>query len=209
MSLEGFHEVSLPMKLALAAVGGPERRVETVTLANGFEARNASWAGSRRRWDIGSAAARIETLQALIAFFEARGGKLHGFRFRDILDDRSSLPGADISATDQMLGPGDGARRTFALVKQYGDAGGGWRRRIFKPVAGSVRVAVDGQEAAFSLGASHGEVTLVEAPPAGAVVTAGFRFDCPVRFDTDRLDVSLENFGAGRVIRVPLVEIIG
>lgn len=205
MSLALFHEVSLPIPLALAASGGPERRVETVMLASGQEARNAAWAGSRRRWDIGSAAARVETLQVLIAFFEARGGRLHGFRFRDMLDDRSGLPGADVSPLDQAMGVGDGACTEFALVKHCG----GWARRIWKPVSGSVRVAVDGAEAAFSVDTATGLVTLAEAPAAGAAVTAGFRFDCPVRFDADRLDVTLEGFGAGRAIRVPLVEIIG
>ena len=106
------------MPLALAASGGPERRVETVTLANGQEARNATWAGSRRRWDIGSAAARVETLQALIAFFEARGGRLHGFRFRDRMDDRSGAPGAEVSPLDQAIGTGDGTQAAFPLVKQ-------------------------------------------------------------------------------------------
>jgi len=193
------------MPLALAASGGPERRVETVTLTNGQEARNAAWAGSRRRWDIGSAAARVETLQALIAFFEARGGRLHGFRFRDMLDDRSGVPGAEVTPLDQVIGVGDGARAEFALVKRYG----GWARPIWKPVAGSVRVAVDGAEGTFSVDAATGLVTLEEAPAPGAAVTAGFRFDCPVRFDADRLDVTLEGFGAGRAIRVPLVEILG
>lgn len=205
MSMALFHEVSLPMALALAASGGPERRVETVTLSGGQEARNAAWAGSRRRWDIGSAAARLETLQALIAFFEARGGRLHSFRFRDMLDERSGLPGAEVSPMDQSIGVGDGAGKEFALVKHYG----GWARRIWKPVAGSVRVAVDGAEAAFSVDTATGVVTLAAAPPEGAAVTAGFRFDCPVRFDTDRLDVTLESFGAGRAIRVPLIEIVG
>lgn len=205
MSLALFHEVNLPLPLALAATGGPERRVETLTLSGGQEARNAAWAGSRRRWDVGSAVARIETLQALIAFFEARGGKLYGFRFRDMLDDRSGAPGTEVSAQDQAIGLGDGARTEFALVKHYG----GWARRIWKPVAGSVRVAVDGMEAAFGVNTETGVVTLASAPLVGALVTAGFRFDCPVRFDTDRLDVTLEGFGAGRAIRVPLVEIIG
>lgn len=205
MSLALFHEVNLPVPLAIAASGGPERRVETVTLNGGQEARNAVWAGSRRRWDVGSAAARMETLQALIAFYEARGGKLYGFRFRDMLDDRSSDPGTEVSALDQAIGVGDGTRREFALVKHYG----GSARRIWKPVAGSVRVAVDGSEAAFSVDVGTGLVTLDIAPGEGAAVTAGFRFDCPVRFDTDRLDVTLEGFGAGRALRVPLVEIIG
>jgi uncharacterized protein (TIGR02217 family) len=41
----------------------------------------------------------------------------------------------------------------------------------------------------------------------GAVVTAGFRFDVPVRFDTDRLDIDLSAFTAGEIPAIPLVEI--
>ncbi|MEQ9507071.1 MAG: DUF2460 domain-containing protein [Hyphomonas sp.] len=197
--------MSLPMPLALAASGGPERRVEVVPLANGGEARNAVWSGSRRRWEIGSTVTRLDALQGLIAFFEARGGRLHGFRFRDRLDDRSGVTGTDVSPVDQTIGMGDGETTSFALVKAYGD----WQRRIWKPVAGSVRVAVDGVEVAASEDPVTGIVTLAEPPAEGAAVTAGYLFDCPVRFDVDRLDVNLEAFGAGRVIRVPLVELIG
>lgn len=205
MSLALFHEVSLPMPLALAASGGPERRVEIVPLAGGGEARNAVSAGSRRRWEIGSTVTRLDALQELIAFFEARGGRLHGFRFRDRMDDRSGVAGTEASPIDQVIGAGDGETVSFALVKAYGD----WQRRIWKPVAGSVRVAVDGLEVSASDDPATGIVTLAEPPVEGAVVTAGYLFDCPVRFDLDRLDVNLEAFGAGRVIRVPLVELIG
>lgn len=205
MSLANFHEVSFPLPLALAASGGPERRTEVVPLASGGEARNAVWAGSRRRWDVGSAVTRLDALQALVAFFEARGGRLHGFRFRDALDDRSCAPDGVVSGTDQVLGTGDGVTRVFALRKAYG----AYWRSILKPVAGTVIVAVDGVVAGAELDATTGMVMLDVAPGEGAVVSAGFRFDCPVRFDTDRLDVSLEAFGAGRVIGVPLVELVG
>jgi len=205
VSLANFHEVSFPVPLALAASGGPERRTEVVTLASGAEARNATWAGSRRRWDVGSAVTRIEMLQAVVSFFEARGGRLNGFRFRDALDDSSGAPGAAVSAVDQVIGTGDGARAVFHLVKAYGD----YSRRILKPVAGSVVVAVDGIGVAASVDVATGMVTLGAAPAEGAVVTAGYRFDCPVRFDTDRLDVNLEAFGAGRVLSIPLIELVG
>lgn len=205
MSLANFHEVSFPVPLALAASGGPERRTEVVTLASGMEARNALWAGSRRRWDVGSAVTRLETLQAVVAFFEARGGRLSGFRFRDALDDRSCAPGGIVSAADQAIGTGDGETVSFQLVKAYG----GYARRILKPVAGSVLVAVDGVGVAASVEAATGIVTLAAAPVEGAAVTAGYRFDCPVRFDTDRLEVNLEAFGAGRVLSIPLVELVG
>ena len=70
-------------------------------------------------------------------------------------------------------------------------------------------VAVDGVVVGADLDATTGMLMLDAAPGAGAAVTAGFRFDCPVRFDVDRLDVSLEAFGAGRVVGVPLVELVG
>nr|WP_321440318.1 DUF2460 domain-containing protein [uncultured Hyphomonas sp.] len=205
MSLNNFHEVSFPVPLALAASGGPERKTEVVTLASGAEARNALWAGSRRRWDVGSAVTRLDTLQTVVAFFEARGGRLNGFRFRDALDDRSCAPGAVVGATDQVIGTGDGVTDTFQLVKTYG----GYARPVLKPVAGSVVVAVDGAPVSASVDTATGLVTLGAAPAEGAVVTAGYRFDCPVRFDADRLDVNLEAFGAGRVLSIPLIELVG
>jgi uncharacterized protein (TIGR02217 family) len=205
VSLRNFHEVSFPVPLALAASGGPERKTEVVTLASGAEARNALWAGSRRRWDVGSAVTRLDSLQAVVAFFEARGGRLSGFRFRDALDDRSCAPGGTVSAVDQVIGTGDGVTAAFQLVKAYGT----YARRILKPVAGSVLVAVDGAPVSAGVDETTGIVTLASAPAEGASITAGYRFDCPVRFDTDRLDVNLEAFGAGRVLSIPLIELVG
>jgi uncharacterized protein (TIGR02217 family) len=50
-------------------------------------------------------------------------------------------------------------------------------------------------------------VLLDEAPAAGAVVTAGFLFDVPVRFADDRLEVSRATFLAGEIASVPLIEV--
>ena len=71
-------------------------------------------------------------------------------------------------------------------------------------------VAVDGEplsEADFEVETTTGRVTLAEAPEADAAVTAGFLFDTPVRFDADRLEVTLESFDAGRMAAVPLIEV--
>ncbi|RMD47084.1 MAG: TIGR02217 family protein, partial [Alphaproteobacteria bacterium] len=52
-----------------------------------------------------------------------------------------------------------------------------------------------------------GVITFTTAPGDGAEVTAGFEFDVPVRFDTDRISVSVARFRAGEVPSVPVVEI--
>ncbi len=201
-----FHEVSLPARLAFGSTGGVERRTEVVTLGSGFERRSTPWAHGRRRYLIGAGLSSLDDMAALTAFFDARRGRLCGFRFRDFADFKSCAPGATPAATDQVLVEGDGQQTTFQLSKLYGDQA----RVIGKPVAGSVSVAVDGEALsleAFDVDVTTGLVTLEVAPEAGSVVTAGFLFDTPVRFDADRIEVTLESFDAGRMVAMPLVEI--
>ncbi len=209
--MQDFHEVLFPLDVSLGSSGGPVRRTEIVTLASGREHRNSRWADSRRRYDAGLGVRTLDALHAVVAFFEERRGRLHGFRFRDRIDWRSGPPSAAPGASDQALGTGDGARRAFPLVKTYGGPHAPYRRAIAKPVAGSVRVAVAGVELAasgFACDPATGLVTLSLPPPAGAAVTAGFAFDVPVRFDTDELAVDLSAFEAGAVPTIPLVEIV-
>ncbi len=200
-----FHEVKLPARLAFGSTGGVERRTEIVTLGAGHERRSTPWAMGRRRYLIGANLRSLDDMAELTAFFEARRGRLYGFRFRDFADFKSCGPGGTVKATDQVLGVGDGARTGFALLKAYGDVG----RRIAKPVEGSVVVAVDGvtQSDGSGVDTATGLVTLNDAPPVGAVVSAGFSFDVPVRFDADRIEVTLESFEAGRMAAVPLIEV--
>lgn len=205
-----FHEVSLPARLAFGSTGGVERRTEIVTLGSGFERRSTPWALGRRRYLIGANLKSLDDMAALTAFFEARRGRLYGFRFRDFADWKSCAPTATPGPMDQVLGTGDGMRTAFPLNKRYGDAPDAVERPIAKPVAGSVRVAVDGQDvdgADFAVNGSTGLITFAAAPALGAVVSAGFEFDTPVRFDTDRIEVTLESFDAGRVAAAALIEI--
>jgi uncharacterized protein (TIGR02217 family) len=206
-----FHNVSLPIPFALGASGGPERRVDIVALGSGKEVRNTPWAHGRRRYDVGGAVRTLDELHTLIGFFEARRGKLHGFRFRDPFDWKSCAPMQTPSSSDQPIGVGDGAETNFQLSKVYGAGLGAYARPITKPIAASVRVAVGGVElgpTAFDVDDAIGLVSLDAAPGVSVEVTAGFQFDTPVRFDLDRLDLCLEGFGAGRALAIPLVEIL-
>jgi uncharacterized protein (TIGR02217 family) len=204
-----FHEVRFPDNISRGARGGPERRAQVVELASGDEERNASWANSRRRYDVAYGIRRADDLAAVVAFFEARNGRLHGFRYKDWADYKSCLTSQAITATDQPIGTGNGAVTTFALLKRYSSGAQGWTRVIAKPVAGSVRLALNGVEqmSGWSVDATTGSVTFAAAPGAGVAITAGFEFDVPVRFDTDTLDVTLDIERLGSITSIPLVEI--
>lgn len=208
-----FHDVLFPTGISRGAEGGPERRTDVVVLGSGYEERNSRWADSRRTYNAGYGVRSLDALHEVIAFFEERRGRLHGFRWRDHTDWKSCAPGETITAADQVQGTGDGVEVSFPLIKTYGTSYAPWTRRIFKPVAGSVLVAVDGVAQTdpddYLLDAANGLIVFqpTSIPANGATVTAGFAFDVPVRFDTDQLQINLQGFQAGAIPSIPIVEI--
>jgi uncharacterized protein (TIGR02217 family) len=70
-------------------------------------------------------------------------------------------------------------------------------------------LAGDEKTGAFSFDEATGAVTFTGAvPAAGQAVTAGYEFDVPVRFDTERIEIGLRSFKAGQIPNIPLVEVI-
>ena len=206
-----FHEVRFPATLSFGSVGGPERRTEIVTLANGFEERNTPWAHSRRRYDAGMAMRSLDDVEELIAFFEARHGQLYGFRWKDWSDYRSVASSREIAFDDQVIGNGDGVTTEFQLLKVYRSGEFTYERPIQKPVSGLVRVGladVQGVEGTdFTVDYTTGVVSFDHAPDVDAEVTAGYEFDVPVRFGTESIQTSVAAFKAGDAPSVPIVEV--
>jgi uncharacterized protein (TIGR02217 family) len=212
--MPAFHDIRFPVEIGIRSKGGPERRTDIVTLGSGREERNSRWAHARRRYDAGYGVRSLASLSAVIAFFEERRGRLYGFRFKDRTDFRSSLAGASPQPTDQLLGIGNGTRHAFSLIKTYGVGFAPYQRPITKPVVGSVAVAVAGTPRTagvhYQVDSTSGLITFLPAhlPAVGAAVTAGFEFDVPVRFDTDRLEIDMASFEAGEIPSIPLIEIV-
>ena len=204
-----FHEVRFPDNISRGARGGPERRTQVIELASGDEERNASWANSRRRYDVAYGIRRADDLAAVVAFFEARNGRLHGFRYKDWADYKSCLPSQAITAIDQQIGTGTGSLKIFQLSKRYSSGAQTWARTIAKPVAGTVRVALGmvEQMSGWTMDSTTGVITFTTAPGNGVIIRAGFEFDVPVRFDTDVLDITLDIERLGSITSIPLLEI--
>jgi uncharacterized protein (TIGR02217 family) len=202
--MDAFEDVGFP--IALGREVGVEAAFSTaiVTVAGGAEQRNSEWADARLSFDAGPGLRGEAELHSLIDFFRARRGAAVGFRLQDPLDHSSNLMVGAPGAADQLLGIGDGVRTEFPLIKAYGAQ----VRRITRPVAGTVRVSVDGEErvSGWTL-ADKGVVAFDAAPAEGEEIRAGFRFDVPVRFAEDRLSLSRATFAAGEIPSVPMIEI--
>lgn len=207
----GFHEVRFPGSLSFGSVGGPERHTDVVTLANGYEERNTPWAHSRRRYDAGAAMRSMDDIEQLIAFFEARRGQMYGFRWKDWADYKSGKAQAEPAYTDQIIAIGDDVTAQWQLMKNYRSGEHVYQRPITKPVKGSVIMGLQGEiqeeDVHFEVDYTTGIVTFAHPPNGGDEITAGYEFDVPVRFDTDRIHTNLASFQAGEVPSVPVVEL--
>src|SRR3546814_15943685 len=111
------------------------------------------------------------------------------------------------SMSDQPLGVGDGVRSAFQLCIYYGSGSEAQQRLITRPVAGSIMLGVDGMAVSGWSHLGQGVIAFDEAPAEGAVLTAGFRFDVPVRLAEDRLDGSRATFAAGETPSAPPIPI--
>lgn len=196
----GFEEVRFPADISYGSSGGPEYSTDVVATFSGHEQRNVNWQQARARYNVAHGVKTQAQLNELLAFFRARKGRAYGFRFKDWSDYR---------AQNVLLGLADGVKTAFPLVKTYASGSVEEVRRIHKPVAGTVAMYVDSvlQSGGITVDVATGVVQF-DAPPAeGAMVSADFDFDVPVRFDTDRLSVRLDDYGVYSWADIPLAEI--
>jgi uncharacterized protein (TIGR02217 family) len=210
----GFHEVQFPTGLSYNSSGGPGFNTAIIEMDGGVEERISRWEGARHRYDARYAVRTKEILAEVLTFFRARKGAAYGFRFKDWLDYTTNADGtSDPTDTDNEIGIGDGSTTQFQLVKKYTSGGITRTRNITKPVTGTTVIAIDGtpQGAGWTVDTTTGIVTFSSAPAGAEVITAGCKFDVPVRF-TGEIDslfaVTLQDFDIGAVPNIPLIEVV-
>lgn len=194
-----FHEIRFPTDISYGSSGGPEFNTDVVITNGGYEQRNINWSDARAKYNVAHGVKTPEQLKELISFFRARQGRAFGFRFKDW---------ADFSASDEVIGSGDGVINQFQLKKTY-TSSVSVARDIKKIVSGTTKIYFDDVEqiSGFSVNENSGVVTFASAPAVDVVITADFEFDVPVRFDTDRLSARLESYGVSSWNEIPLVEV--
>ncbi len=203
--MQTFDDIVFPLEIGREAMATAAFSTNVVTTLSGHERRNSDWADARLSYDVGPGVRSEGELGILLDFFRARRGSAIGFRFTDPFDHSSNGMTGVPNMLDQQLGVGDGLRSNFPLIKTYG--GDGQIRRITRPKSGSVLIAVGGVATTGWSLAGDGVIQFETAPVSGAVVTAGYQFDVPVRFADDRIEVARATFGAGDMASVALVEI--
>ncbi|MXO81945.1 TIGR02217 family protein [Altererythrobacter aestiaquae] len=180
--VQAFDDVLYPLALGRDAGVSPGFSTTVAVTASGHERRNSLWSDARLRFDVGPGIRSENELGTLIAFFRARRGAARGFRLTDPFDFSSNAMTGAPNPTDQNLGTGDGITANFALIKSYGDGDEPQIRPITRPRLETLTISIDGEVASDWSWNGDGSITFTAALPEGAIVTAGFLFDVPVRF---------------------------
>ncbi len=195
-----FSETQFPADISYGSAGGPQFSTDVVVTHSGYEQRNSNWSQARLRYNVAYGVKTKPQMEALITFFRARKGQAQAFRFKDW---------NDYEATAQTLENIEESSTDFQLVKHYSEGASTHTRIITKPIADSVKIYVNSvlKNDGYTVDSTTGIVSFASALSGGALVQADFEFDVPVRFATDTLSSSLDDYGIYSVRDIPLVEV--
>lgn len=198
--MSSFHKVTFPSSISFKAEGGPAFKTAIATQKSGKEKRSILWANARSKYEINYKDISKSETNEIISFFMARNGSAYGFRFKDW---------NDFEVTSQNIGVGDSTTTNFQLIKEYGDDENIYKRVINKPVEGSVSIYVNGtlQQGNYSINYNDGVISFDGAVASGAIITADFEFDIPVRFATDMLIAKTESYLKSSIKSISLIEL--
>ena len=185
----------------------PGYLTDVLTIKSGHEGRAAIWDYPRNAYDVGYGIRSMNDIADLLEFFHSVKGQAYGFRFKDWSDYKTCNTNQTVSATDLYLGTGDGSTVDFYIYKPYTKGSLTQYRFIQRIVDETEKVSIDDVETEdYWLHEDEGFIRFITAPAEGEVLKCGFEFDVPVRFDTDFLEISLDNFNQGST-SIPLIEI--
>lgn len=182
-------------RVRLGYVAGPEYSTNVVNYKNGNERRNSNWSLPRRKYQVPYTNITPTQYADLVAAFYAAKGQANGLRFKDWLD---------YSATNQSLGNAPSGTTAVQLIKTYTYGSSLYTRTIKKPVSATVYQA--GIAKPGTLATSTGLFTPSTSWTEGQALTWTGEFDVPVRFASDFLPATWDNFQV-RSLDIELVEI--
>lgn len=196
--MKNFSEQRFPTDISYGSMSETRFSTDIVTTSNGREFRNINFPTGRNRYNIGHGIRTKEQLDRVIEFFRAMRGRAVGFRFKDWID---------YAVVGQQIAIADGETTQFQLIKTYRIDQLEEIRKITKPVKDTVRIYIDEVEVAVRVSLSTGMVKFEQAPQSGAVITADFEFDVPVRFDSDVFSANIDGYGVHSMNEITVIEV--
>lgn len=185
-----FLDITLPLDISLGSTVGLSFQTDVVVYGNGKTYKNSRSDYQRAKQDISYTIKSRDVAIEMYKFFITCKGRFHSFRAKDNLDYTSAANGAGTpTATDQIIGVGNGVKTSFQLTKTYTIGSNSSLRNITKPKAATVLAALGGVPTTFfTVNTTTGTINFNTPPSNGVQVSAGFEFDVEMRFDQDSIE---------------------
>lgn len=192
-----------PDTVAEGATGGPAFQTTVFETHTGLEQRNIMWRLPRHKYNVALGIRDGDDMDDVREFFYKLRGRHVGFRFKDW---------NDYEIVDGNIGTGNGTTTVFNIVKKYTHGAETFERRIYKPVASTLIVKVNGVTQTlttdYTVNANTGVITFVVAPTNTHPVTVTCEFDVPVRLDIDEMMASHVGYNVEDWQSIPLIELL-
>lgn len=200
----GFIGERFPACLSFGSSGGPGFKTSVFELDSGYTASTVEWDQIRARYDVTFDNATVADMQSLERFFYTVRGSGYSFRYKDW---------SDYQISKQILFVGDGETTVFQMFKRYSSGGHIFDRPVTKLYPGSftqlnIDTVVKTAGIDFFVNDDFGTVHFDTPPAKGSVGEIEYaEFDVPVRFNTDSLPLSFDDFDLVSVPTIPLIEV--
>lgn len=193
-----FIEARLLDRVSYGFQIGPQFLVNIKSLVNGNEKRQKKW--DLFKWRGVAPYSRIRPVdhQALLGAFLSAGGPTDGFRVKNWMDWK---------VVNQAIGVAPSGSTPVQLIRTYDLFGGiTYTRTVRKPVAGTVVMRQAGIVKAGTFSTSTGLFTPTTAWTPGDLLEADFEYDIPMRFVSEYLPFTEEEWEA-RTGEIELIEV--
>ncbi|MGH6975638.1 MAG: DUF2460 domain-containing protein [Stellaceae bacterium] len=175
-----------PVFPALAGLGwsvkrAPMWKTRAQQAISGKETRLADWSYPAWHWDLTFDFLRADPVaaefQSLAGFFNRCQGAFGTFLYADADDN---------AVTGQTIGTGDGATKSFQLVRAFG----GFIEPVLAPnaVSAVTLAGVAQSPSSYSVDPTTGLLSFTAAPASGAAIAADFTYFFRCRFAEDTVD---------------------
>ena len=185
-----FLERRFPECVSFGSQGGPGFKTSVFTFDSGITTSDINWERMRGRYEATFENVTPTDIEEVEDFFYGMRGKALAFRYKDWTDYQIS---------SQNVGVGTGTDTTFQIFKRYQSGQNIFDRIIKKTVIGTSQVSIDGvgqlEGSDYFMLDAEGRIVFMNPPAAGAIIRLDYiEYDVPVRFDTDYLNISYDDF---------------
>ena len=199
-----FVDERFPDCVSFGSTGGPGFKTSIFEVDSGLVSTSPQWNRIRAKYNANFDHVPPADIESVENFFYGVKGRGIGFRYKDW---------SDYTISNQNFLVGDGTTTSFQLFKRYMSGGSIFDRIIKKPRQNTFSFTLNGvpliENTDYFVGDGSGTVNFITAPPANSIGTiVQGEFDVPVRFDTDKLDVTYSDFRQLSISSLPMVEVI-